>query len=196
MAQGLLPFTGQLLANSSGVLVGAVGLDGKEYLFPTAVNASAATVATIDNVVIGATTPANGTFTQLVGQGLFSATGANNKTLTASSTFGVTLGAVGTGSTTITRVNSLTVVSSDSSGTPGAATNNNLSGRAAFAAAASTVVITNSQVTAASKVFISLVGTADATLKYVTVTAGAGTFTVTGNAAATATTVFDFFVVN
>lgn len=127
--------------------------------------------------------------------GTFSATGTGAKTLTASGTGTVAVGATGTGSTTITRVNSLTVVSTDSSGTPGNATNNNLSGRAAFAAAASTVVITNSLVTAASKVFVSL-GGSDATLTSVRVTSAAGSFTVTGNAAATGTTVFDFLVVN
>jgi len=37
--------------------------------------------------------------------------------------------------------------------------------------------------------------TVDATLKYVTATTAAGSFTVTGNAAATATTVFDWFLV-
>lgn len=128
--------------------------------------------------------------------GTFSATGTGAKTLTASSTGSVTLGATGTGTTTITRVNALSVVSTDSSGTPGNATINNLSGRAAFAAAASTVVITNSLVTAASKVFVSL-GGSDATLTGpVRVTPAAGSFTVTGNAAATGTTVFDFLVVN
>lgn len=132
-------------------------------------------------------------FTQTAGA--FSSTGAGAKTLTASGTGSVSVGATGTGTTTITRVNSLSAVSTDSSGTPGNATNNNLSGRAAFAAAASTVVITNSQVTAASKVFISL-GSADATLTSVRVTPAAGSFTVTGNAAATGTTVFDFLVVN
>lgn len=127
--------------------------------------------------------------------GTLSSTGTGNKTLTASGTGNVALGATGTGSTTLTRLNSLTVVSTDASGTPGNATINNLSGRAAFAAAGSTVVVTNSLVTAASKVFVSL-GSADATLTSVRVTAAAGSFTVTGNAAATGTTVFDFLVVN
>jgi hypothetical protein len=127
--------------------------------------------------------------------GTFSATGTGAKTLTSTSTGTVTVGATGTGTTTITRVNSLTVVSTDSSGTPGNATNNNLSGRAAFAAAGTSVVITNSLVTAASKIFVQVNGN-DATLKSATVTAAAGSFTVTGNAAATATTVFDFLVVN
>ena len=151
------------------------------------VNASALQDLTVANTIT------TGGFAQTAGT--FSSTGTGAKTLTAT-TANVTLGATTTGLTTLTRLDTLTVISSDSSGTPGNATNNNLSGRAAFAAAASTCVITNSKVTAASKVFVSLTGAADATLKYVTVTPGAGTFTVTGNAAATATTVFDFLVVN
>lgn len=127
--------------------------------------------------------------------GTFSSTGTGAKTLTASGTGAVTLGATGTGETTLTRVNTLSVISADNSGTPGNATNNNLSGRAAFAAAATTCVITNSKVTASSKVFVQLL-TNDATLKSCVALPAAGSFTVTGNAAATATTVFDFLVVN
>lgn len=128
--------------------------------------------------------------------GTFTANGANvNQSIAPTGTGNVTIGAAGTGSTTLTRLNSLTVLSTDSSGTPGNATINNLSGRAAFAAAGSTVVITNSTVTATSKVFVSLRG-GDATLTSVRVTPAAGSFTVTGNAAATATTIFDFLIVN
>ena len=159
------------------------------------VNPDVITSATIDGTVIGGTTPANATVGNLTANGSFSAVGNANKSLTTGSTFNVTLGATGTGATTITRVNNFTVVNTDTSGTPGNATINGAGGRAAFAAAASTCVITNSNITAASKVFVSLAG-GDATLTSVRVTPGAGTFTVTGNAAATATTVFDFFVVN
>lgn len=147
--------------------------------------------STFQNVSV-VTDITTGGFTQTAGA--FSSTGTGAKTLTAT-TANVTLGATTTGLTTLTRLDTLTVISTDSSGTPGNATNNNLSGRAAFAAAASTCVITNSKVTAASKVFVSL-GSADATLTSVRVTPAAGSFTVTGNAAATATTVFDFLVVN
>ena len=83
----------------------------------------------------------------------------------------------------------------DSSATPGNATNNSTRGRAAFAATGSSVVITNSLVTATSTILVSLGGT-DATLTSIRVTAAAGSFTVTGNAAATAITKFDFLVVN
>jgi hypothetical protein len=83
----------------------------------------------------------------------------------------------------------------DGSGTPGNITQNGVThGRAAFAAAGASVVVTNSLVAANSSVFVSL-GGGDATLTSVRVTPGAGTFTVTGNAAATGTVPFDYFVV-
>lgn len=85
----------------------------------------------------------------------------------------------------------------DSTGTPGNVTNNSPSGRAAIAAAASTCVVTNSSVLATSKVFAQLLGAADATLTSILgVTVAAGSFTVTGNAAATAAKSFEFLVVN
>lgn len=86
--------------------------------------------------------------------------------------------------------------STDASGTPGNATINTARGRAAFAAAASAVTITNSLVTASSTVLVSL-SAADATLTSILRTVpGAGSFTVTGNAAATGATAFDFVVFN
>jgi hypothetical protein len=86
----------------------------------------------------------------------------------------------------------------DSSATPGNVVNNSARGRAAFAATGSSVVITNSSVTAQSTVLAIInQAAADATCtQIVRVSVGAGTFTVFGNAAATATTVFDFVVVN
>jgi hypothetical protein len=93
------------------------------------------------------------------------------------------------------KTTNLAATYSDSSGTPGSASNNNPRGRAAFAAAASSVVITSSLVTAASTILVSLGGN-DATLTSIRVTPAAGSFTVTGNAAATATTPFDWVVVN
>lgn len=83
----------------------------------------------------------------------------------------------------------------DISGTPGNGTSSGLRGRAAFAAAGSAVTVTSALVTATSSVFVQLAG-ADATLTSVRVTPGAGSFVVTGNAAATGITPFDFFVVN
>jgi hypothetical protein len=85
----------------------------------------------------------------------------------------------------------------DSTSTPGNVTNNSQMGRAAFAAAGTAVVVTNSSVTATSEVFVQLLGAADATLtSIVGVTVAAGSFTVTGNAAATAAKSFSFLVIN
>lgn len=85
----------------------------------------------------------------------------------------------------------------DNTGTPGNATINSITGRAAVAAAGTTVTITNSKVTAVSEIFIQLRGARDATLTELRISAqGAGTFTVTGNAAATAAVQFSFWVVN
>lgn len=73
----------------------------------------------------------------------------------------------------------------DSTGTPGAATINKPSGKSAIAAGQSSVVITNSLVTAASRPMITPY-TRDATCKELIVVAGAGFFTVSGTANATA----------
>lgn len=87
------------------------------------------------------------------------------------------------------------LATSDSSGTPGNATINLPSGKFAIAAAASAATITNSLVTSASRVQCQ-VESNDATLKSVSVAPGAGSFVVTGNAAATAATTINFIVVN
>lgn len=86
-------------------------------------------------------------------------------------------------------------VFTDISGSPGNGTSSGTRGRAAFAAASATITVTSTLVTATSSVFVQI-GGADATLTTARVTPGAGAFTVTGNAAATAATPFDFFVVN
>lgn len=96
---------------------------------------------------------------------------------------------------TVLGLTDLGVARTDISGTPGNGTANTNSGRAAFAAAGTTVTVTNSKCTATSKVFVQL-GGADATLTSVRVTPGAGSFVVTGNAAAAGTTPFDFLVAN
>lgn len=84
----------------------------------------------------------------------------------------------------------------DSSGTPGAATINRPAGKVAIDAGASSVVVTNSLVTAASLVFCVL-QTADGTLTTIrSVVPGSGSFTVTGNANATAATKVAFLVIN
>jgi hypothetical protein len=173
-------------------VIGASPVATKERYQPRSV---AITGGSVNNTPIGQTTASAGSFTNLAASGSLVANGANvNHSLSPTGTGSVTIGATGTGSTTLTRLNSLTVVSTDSSGTPGNATINTLSGRAAFAAGGSTVVITNSLVTANSKVFVQQRN--DTTLKSISVNPAAGSFTVTGNAAATAITIFDFLVVN
>jgi hypothetical protein len=165
---GLQPFVGALLADSNGALVGAVSSNGKEYLTPSVFNSAPASTqpAAIFNSAV--------TFT------------------------GGTIDNVSIGATTRNagRFSTLSVTAVDSTGTPGNVTNNSAAGRAAFAAAASTVVVTNALVLAADTVMVTLLGAADATLTgIVGVTVAAGSFTVTGNAAATATKGFMFTVI-
>lgn len=78
----------------------------------------------------------------------------------------------------------------------GAVTINKAAGRINLAAAASSIVVTNSLVTAASKVFCELVAN-DATATGIkSVVPAAGSFTVTVNAVATNDLAINFFVVN
>lgn len=84
----------------------------------------------------------------------------------------------------------------DSSGTPGNVTNSNPRGRVAVAAGASSVTVTNTLVTASSMVVVQ-VSSVDATLTTILqAVPAAGSFTIYGNAAATAATKVDFFVIN
>ena len=83
----------------------------------------------------------------------------------------------------------------DSTGTPGNATLHKGAGKSAIAAGASACVVTNSLVSATSLVLISPLDN-DATLVTFKAAAGAGSFTVTGNAAATATWKFAWMVVD
>lgn len=80
-------------------------------------------------------------------------------------------------------------------GTTGAQTINKSSGSVNFAAAASSLVVTNSLVSATSNV-IATVQTNDGTLKSVQAVPGSGSFTLFGNAAATAETRVAFLVTN
>jgi hypothetical protein len=80
-------------------------------------------------------------------------------------------------------------------GTVGAVTINKAAGRVNIAAAGTSVVVTNSLVTAASKVFCTI-STNDATAVLKNVVPASGSFTITLNAATTAQTSIDFFVVN
>lgn len=91
-----------------------------------------------------------------------------------------------------------TATMGDSSAAPGAATLNVAAGLCSIAAGASSVVITNSLVTAASVVHAQVAQTsADATLTDILrCVAAAGSFTIYGDANATATTVVSFHVVS
>ena len=117
--------------------------------------------------------------------------------ITGGTIAGATINAASVGLTTpaVVRTSNLQATYTDSSGTPGNVTNSSPRGRAAFAAAASAVTVTSTLVTAASTILVSYSG-GDATLTSVAVVAGAGSFVVTGNAAATGITKFDFVVVN
>lgn len=168
MTQGLKPVAAIALVDpTSGVPLGMMGQDGKEYLQAFTANgpgaaapgayapgAVAITGGSINGTPIGATTP---------------------------STVKVSILQAG--------------FYADVSGTPGNGTVNGMRGRAAFAAAGTSVTVTCNQVTATSTVLVQ-VGGSDATLTAARVTTAAGSFTVTGNAAATVATPFDFVVVN
>lgn len=78
-------------------------------------------------------------------------------------------------------------------GTTGAQTINNPTGTVNFAAGASTLVVTNSLVAVGSIIMLTL-GTVDTTMKSAVAVAGAGSFTITANAAATAETIVNFTV--
>lgn len=80
-------------------------------------------------------------------------------------------------------------------GTTGAQTINKNAGSVNFAAAASSLVVTNSRVTANS-IVIATVATNDSTMKSVIAVPGAGSFTLTANAAATAETRVNWIVIN
>lgn len=80
-------------------------------------------------------------------------------------------------------------------GTTGAQTIDKTAGSVNFAAAATSLVVTNSLVTANS-VVIATVATNDTTMTSVQAVAGAGSFTLYANAAATAETRVNFLVIN
>ena len=88
-------------------------------------------------------------------------------------------------------------VTSAAAPTVGAATANAVIGRCAIAAGSSSVVITNSLVTANSKIFAVVAqAAADGTLLRVErIVPAAGSFTIYGTANATATTVIDWSII-
>jgi hypothetical protein len=80
-------------------------------------------------------------------------------------------------------------------GTTGAQTINKNAGTVNFAAAATSLVVTNSRVNANS-IIIATVATNDTTMKSVAAVAGAGSFTLNADAAATAETRVNWLVIN
>jgi hypothetical protein len=90
----------------------------------------------------------------------------------------------------------LSLPATDSSGTPGSVTINSPTGQFAVAAGSASATVTNSSVSATS-VVLCVIQSADATLTgIVSVVPGAGSFTFTGNAAATAACKVGFIVIN
>jgi len=111
---------------------------------------------------------------------------SSNITFSETGTFGTILKLGSTGL--------VTFAGTDSSGTPGAATINKPVGKSAIAAGASSVVITNSLVVAGSVVLITA-HARDATCLDLIAVPTAGSFTVSGSAAATATLPFSWQVI-
>lgn len=84
----------------------------------------------------------------------------------------------------------------DSTSTPGSVTVTTGAGRGKIAPAASSITITSPYAFANSIISVVLEGVKDATLTSVTVTPALGSFTITGNAAATTAVVFSWIINN
>lgn len=80
-------------------------------------------------------------------------------------------------------------------GTTGAQTINKIAGSVNFAAAATSLVVTNNMVNTSS-IILCTIGTNDTTMKSCSAVAASGSFTIFANAAATAETRVNFFIVN
>lgn len=196
--------------NSQGDELAAIPRSANGYTAPTDANltlaATGGTVAgvTITNSPISGST---GSFTTLAASAAVTLSPANAAvSLSPTGTGVVTINpatagtinncSIGVTTPAVVRTSNLQATFTDSSATPGNVTNNSPRGKAAFAAAGTAVVVTNSLVAATSTV-LCVLETADATLTQILrATPAAGSFTVTGNAAATATTTFSFLVVN
>lgn len=159
---------------------------------PQAVNTGALTVTGPFSVTAGAVsiTPPNNNVT-------ISPTGTGVVTIAPGSTGTMNNVTIGNTTRQVAGFSAINVNKTDTSGTPGAATINSPSGRVAIAAGASSVVVTNSQATLGGTVMAIInQATADATLtQIVRISTAAGSFTIYGNANATAATVVDFVVI-
>ena len=91
---------------------------------------------------------------------------------------------------------SLSLSTTDGSGAPGNVTINTPRGRAAIATGVASITVTNPLVTANSTILVALSSTDVTLTSLLRVVPGAGSFTVTGVAVATAPAVFDFVVLN
>jgi hypothetical protein len=91
--------------------------------------------------------------------------------------------------------NNLRAASADGSATPGAHTSHTPAGRCAIAALGTSVTITNSLVTPASMIQVTL-ATVDTTAKSAVAVAGTGSFVMTLNAAATGIVKLNWMVIN
>lgn len=151
-----------------------------------AVGGTALIIAQGDTINFGGPTLTNDGVTFKVGGAL---------ALTPSADQSINLGSSALEWSTFFLGGSLVLASTDSSGTPGNATINKPSGRSAIALGAATCTVSNTLVTAATRVFISA-RTRDATglLPLVTTVAG-GSFTVTTVGNCTAALVFDWVVI-
>lgn len=181
--------------NVTGV---ALSLAGQQTKLPRLTNSGTTPAASqqvalvsgvpINSTPIGSTTASTGAFTTLSASGTVSGVGFSNYLAAPPS--------IGTTTPGIVKTSNLQATFTDSSGTPGNVTNNSPRGLVAIAAASTAVTVTSSIVTATSLVVCQL-QTADGTLTNInSVVPAAGSFTITGNAAATGITKVAFFVVN
>lgn len=159
---------------------------------PQSVNTGSLTVTGAFSITGGAATlsPPNNTVT-------ISPTGTGTVTINPASPSTMDNVTIGFGTRRAAYLTLLALASNDASGTPGNTTINQPKGRVAIAAGASSVVVTNSLCLATSTVLAIInQATADATLtQIVRVVPAAGSFTIYGNANATANTVVDFVLI-
>lgn len=204
------------LASATGTLGVANGGTGKTALVDNRVLTGGATVNDEANLTF------NGTTLTLTGNGTVSGTWGVTGTTTLNTTIvaNITSGPTGyfgvsgrahflsgpNGFAAFTNSGGVTRVAVDcaglvldktmtAGGTTGAQTINKYAGSVNFAAAAASLVVTNSLVTTSS-IVLATVATNDATLQNVQAVAAAGSFTLFGNAAATAETRVNWTVIN
>jgi hypothetical protein len=119
----------------------------------------------------------------------------NGKTWAVPAAIGSTTPAAGTFTTLTANTDFVLSKTITAGGVTGNQTINKSSGTVNFAAAASSLTVTNSLVSANS-IIIATIGTNDATMTSVQAVAGAGSFVIYANAAATAETRVNFIVTN